>query len=74
MFKQLSSNEKISCTLVSLINNDGESLDCVHYVSDVFDSITVIWWQCDDDNITEVSDLPKGVYYRETHKTTKKRV
>ena len=44
-----------------------------HYVSDVFDSSTGIWWHCDDDNITEISDLPKGVYYRETHKSTKKK-
>ena len=48
-------------------------MDCVHYVSDVFDSSTGIWWHCDDDNITELSDLPKGVYYRETHKPTKKK-
>ena len=30
-------------------------------------------WHCDDDNITEISDLPKQVYYRETHKPTKKK-
>ena len=36
MFKQQSINEKISYTLVSLINHDGDSLDCGHYVSDVF--------------------------------------
>ena len=72
MFKLQSSNEKISYTLVSLINHDGDSLDCGHYVSDFFDSRTVIWWHCDDDNITELSDLPDGVYYRETHKPTKK--
>ena len=59
MFKLQSSNYKISHTLVSLINHDGDSLDCGHYVSDVFDSSTGIWWHCDDENITEVSDLPK---------------
>ena len=68
MVKQQSSNEQISYTLVSLINYDGDSLDCGHYVSDVFDSSTGIWWHYDDENITEVSDLPKGVYYIETHK------
>ena len=72
LFKKPSSNEKISYTLVSLINHDGDSLYCGHYVSGVFDSNTGIWWKCDDDNITEISDLPKGVYYRETHKPTKK--
>ena len=72
MFKLQSSNEQISYTLVLLINHDGDSLDCGHYVSDVFDSSTGIWWHCDDDNITEVSDLPERVYYRETHKPTKK--
>ena len=74
MFKQQSSNEKISYTLVPLINHDGDSLDCGHYVSDICDSSTGIWWHCDDDNITEVSDLPKGVYYRETHKPAEKKV
>ena len=71
MFKQPTSNEKILYTLVSLINHDGGSLDCGHYVSDVFYSSTGIWWHCDDDNITEISDLPKGVYYRETQEPTK---
>ena len=68
MLKQPSSNEKISYTIVSMINHDGDSLECGHYVSDVFDRSTGIWWQCDDDNITAISDLPKGVYYRETQK------
>ena len=36
LYKQPSSNENISYTLVSLINHDGDSLDCGHYVSDVF--------------------------------------
>ena len=74
MFKQPSSNEKISYTLVSLINHDGDSLDCGHYVSDVFDSSTGIWWHCDDENITELSDLSEGVYYIETHRPTGKKV
>ena len=73
LYKQPSSNEKISYTLVSLVNHDVESLYCGHYVSDVFDSNTEIWWHCDDDNITEISDLPEEVYYRETHKTTNKK-
>ena len=42
LYKQPSSDEKISYTLVSLINHDGDSLDFGHYVSDVFDSSTVI--------------------------------
>ena len=73
MFKQPSSNEKIMYTLFSLINHDGDLLYCGHYVSDVFDSSTGIWWHCDDDNITEISGLPKWVYYRETQKPTKKK-
>ena len=72
LFKQPSSNEKMSYTLVSLITHDGNSLDCGHYVSDVFDSSTGIWWHCDDDNIAEISDLQKGVSYRDNHKPTKK--
>ena len=46
-------------------------MDCGHYISDVFDSSTGIWWHSDDVNITQISDLPKGVYYRETHKHMK---
>ena len=68
LYKKPSSNDKISYTLVSLINHDGESLYCGHYVSDVFDANTGIWWHCDDDNITQISDLPLGVYIRESHK------
>ena len=55
------SNDKISYTLVSLINRDGNSLDFVHYVSDIFDANAGIWCHCDDDNITQNSDLTKGV-------------
>ena len=73
MIKLQSSNEKISYTMVSLVNHDGDSLDCGNYVSDVFDSSTGIWWHCDYDNITELSDLPHGVYYSETHKPTEKK-
>ena len=36
LYKIPSNNEKISYTLVPLINHDGDSLDCGHYVSDVF--------------------------------------
>ena len=63
LYKKPSSNEKISYTLVSLINNYGDSLDCGNYVSDVFDANTGIWWHCDDDNITQISDFTKmGLY------------
>ena len=68
MIKHQSSNEKISYTRVSIVNHDGDSLDCGHYVSDVFDSITVIWWHCDDENLSEHSDLPDGVYYKKSDK------
>ena len=67
LYKNPSSNYKISYTLVSLINHDGNSLYCGHYVSDVFDSSTGIWWHYDDEKITQISDLPKGVYIRESH-------
>ena len=39
LYKKTSSNEKISYTLVSLINHDGDSLDCRNYAS----SNTVYW-------------------------------
>ena len=66
--KRSSSNDNISYALVSLINHDGNSLDCGHYVSDVFDANRGIWWHCDDENITQISDLPKRVYTKEIHK------
>ena len=50
--------------------NDGDSLDCGNYVSDIFDTNTVFWWHCDDVNITKISDLPEGVYTRESHQKT----
>ena len=73
LYKQPSSNEKISYTIFLLIKYDGDSLYYGHCVSDVFDGITGIWWHCDDDNITQISDVTKGVYYRESHKKTKKK-
>ena len=48
--------------------NNGDSLDCGHYASDVFDTNKEVRWHCDNSNITEISDLPKGVYIRESHK------
>ena len=53
---------------MSLINHDGDSLDCGIYVSDVFDTNTGIWWHCDDDDIIQIIDLPKRGYIRETPK------
>ena len=53
---------------MSLIINDGDSLDYGQYVSDIFDTNSGIWWYCDDVNITEISDLPERVYIRESHK------
>ena len=29
------------------------------------------WWHCGDDEITEISDFPKDVYTRESHKKYK---
>ena len=57
---------------MSLIRYNGDSLDCGHYVSDVFDFNTGIWCHCDDTNITEISGFPEGVYTRESHKPIKK--
>ena len=61
LYKIPPSNYKISYTLVSLIMHDGYYLYCGHYVSDIFDTRTRIWWHCDDENITQFSDLPEGV-------------
>ena len=59
---------KKSYTLVSLIIHDGDYLDCGHYVSDFFDTNKGIWWHSDDDNITQISDVPERVYIRDIHK------
>ena len=67
LYKKPSSNERISYTLVSLINHDGNLLDCGHYVSDIFDANTSILWHCDDNNITQISDFTKRGYIRESH-------
>ena len=67
LYKIPSSNDNISYNLVSVISHDGDSLDCEHYVSDVFDTTTEIWWKFDDENITQTSDSPIWVYIRETH-------
>ena len=48
--------------------HDDDSLDCGHYVSDIFDANKGIWWHCIDENMTEISDLPEEVYTREIHK------
>ena len=73
LYKQPSSKEKISYTLVSLINHDGESLYYGHYVSDVFDATTEIWWHCDDENITQISNLPRGVILERVTKKKKEK-
>ena len=48
--------------------HDDDSLQCVNYVGDVFDINTGSWWNCDDDDITEISDLPECEYSRDIHK------
>ena len=63
-YKVPSMNKKISYKLVSLIMHHGEYFDFLHYVSDVFDANTGIWWQCDDVNITEIIDLLDYDYIR----------
>ena len=53
--------------------NDGESFDCGHCVSDVFDANKGVWWNFDDSNITEISAFPEGVYTRGIFKITQKK-
>ena len=74
LYKKASSIEKISYTLVSLINHDGESLHCGHYFSDIFDANTGIWWHFDNNNITQISDLPKGVILERVRKNKKQNI
>ena len=72
LYTKPSNNENISYTLVSLINHDINLLDCGNYISDAFDANTGIWWHFDDANITQISDLLKGVYIRESHRKKEK--
>ena len=53
---------------MSLIIYDGDPLDCWHYTSHVFDAYIGRWWHCEDDEVTEISDFPEGVYTRESQK------
>ena len=71
VYKNPSSNEKISYTLVLLINHDGNYLECGNYAGYVFDANTGISWHCDDDSITQISGLQKWVYIRKSHKNKK---
>ena len=64
LYKIPSSNDNISYTLVSLIRHDSHSLDCGNFVSDFFDVNIGIVWRCDDDNITQISDLPSEDMYK----------
>ena len=56
---------------MSLIIHDGYSFNCGNCVSDDFGANTGIWCHFDDVNITEIGDLPKGFYTRESHKKNK---
>ena len=60
--------KKITYTILSLIIHDSDSLECGHYTSDVFDGNIGIWWHCDNDDITEIIDLPENTYTRYSHK------
>ena len=71
-YKQPSSNDKISYTLVSLINHDGDSLDCGHRVSDVLmptqefgGTLMMI--------ISLKLVIKKRGYFKESHKKKRKR-
>ena len=48
--------------------HDGDSLGCGHYFSDLFNASKIIWWNCNDDEITEISYLSEGVYTKEIKK------
>ena len=50
--------------------HDGEYLNCGHDVSECFDTNKGIWWHHDNVNITEISNLPEGLYIRYSHKKT----
>ena len=57
-----------------MINDYVDSLNCVNYVSDIFDANTGIWWHCHDDYITQIGDSPKGVNIIESHKKILKKM
>ena len=55
-----------------LINNDGDSLDCEHYASDVFDANTGILWHCDDEKSIKLVIYQKEVIKERVTKKRKK--
>ena len=61
-----SQKDKIIYTLVSLFMYYCDLLVYGKYDSDAFDSNTGIWWQCYDDEISEISDLSEGVITRKS--------
>ena len=71
LYQKPSSNNKISYTLVSLINHDGDWFYCGHYVSNAFDANIGLWWHRDDNSIPQTIDLPTVFYIRESQKQTK---
>ena len=48
-----------------MIMHDSSSFDIKNYYSDILDSNTGIWWYCDYDEITQISDFIEGIYTRE---------
>ena len=45
----------------------------LHWIVDIisvffFDPITGIWWHCDNDETTEISNFLEGIYTKDSHK------
>ena len=55
--------------------HDGTSFDCGHYISDLLDVNTGIWWHYDDEKIIQIIYFPSYARTRESNKKiTKKKV
>ena len=69
-----SQKEKVSYALLSMIMYEGYLLYIGTYCSGVFYVGKGILWHCDDDVITDISDLIEGVYTIESHKKYTKKI
>ena len=55
-------NVEVLYIIFSIKINIGKDMDKGHYVCDVLDYNTGIWWNCDDETITQYPGYPMNVY------------
>ena len=66
-------HDEVFYILVSIKLHVGKYMDSGHYFCDVLDYNTVMWWNCDDDTITNYSGYPENVYDNLSNKNEQKK-